>query len=61
MIKICGVALAILWSTTQALAESLPVDPEEYYAVTLEVSTFELETVKPTKIIGIETMGHKKF
>ena len=42
-------------------AEQAAIDPDAYYAITYEVSAFEVQTIRPEKIIEVTTIGSVPF
>ena len=57
-LSLLGVALGV---SPECWAESSAVDPEAYYTVTYEVNAFEVDTLKPAKVIGVTTIGSTAF
>ena len=58
VLALLGVVLGI---SPHSWAESSAVDPEAYCTVTYEVNAFEVDTLKPTKVIGVTTIGSQAF
>jgi len=56
---LCCSAVAIAQPATAAGTEAL--DPERTYAITYEVSAFEVQTIKPAHVLGVMTIGTKAF
>ena len=54
-------ALSGLLSSIAWAAEPAAVDPDAYYAITYEVSAFEVQTIRPEKIIEVTTTGSVPF
>ena len=54
-------ALSGLLSSIAWAAEPAAVDPDAYYAITYEVSAFEVQTIRPAKVIGVTTIGSAPF